>query len=84
MESNKVSFMEGFLGLWPTRLRRYNWIEKFSVQTSLGAGLDFGIQPRYEALSDLQVEIGIKWSDKHWVNKAVFWQRLKVDPGKIK
>ena len=41
---------------WPSGLRCCDRIGKFIIQTLPGARLGLGIQPRYEAPSDLRVE----------------------------
>ena len=43
-------------GEWPSGLRCCDRIGKFTIQTLPGARLGLGIQPRYEAPSDLRVE----------------------------
>ena len=72
-------------GEWLSGLRRY--IRNWKVQTPLGARLGFGIQPRYEAPGDLQVEIInavvniglVRLPPRHWskVGRGAAKQQIK-------
>ena len=69
-----------FYWVFPSELTRCVKMERFQVQTSREGWPSLGTQPRFDALSDLRVEI--------WINTV--WVRLfppiwpKADPGAAK
>ena len=71
-----VSIWNATLGL--NKLRRYTRTERLLVRTTIGAPPGIGMQPCYEALMELRVEIKITRSNWHQVRDSLFDSDSKV------